>query len=179
MLKCLGEQKRPWYLKSEEWHLFVQHCQVKRPHAVDHKVVAIKDKFAHCVRVSLQLLVLFRIRARQGERVRSASCIRGKRILRGSKVQKLLGETPGLRRWTEAKVVANYSLQIVLGAGPGTFPFGSEGGNSIHVGAGERGLGFWSEINVWTNRVAAAGNYAETEVRMEEHSSQLFRLGLI
>jgi hypothetical protein len=35
VLQRLGEQKRPWHPKSEEWHLFVERCRVKRTHATD------------------------------------------------------------------------------------------------------------------------------------------------
>ena len=137
MLQCLGEQKRPWHPKSEERHLFVERCGVKRTHATDHEVVAIKDKFAECVHIPLQLLVLFRIGTQRDEWVWLAGCTRGERVLCGSKVQKLFGKGPTFLSGTEAELVGGYSLEIVLRAGLSAFPFSSKGSNSIHVGDGK------------------------------------------
>ena len=139
MLQCLGEQKRTRHPTSEEWHFLVERCRVKRPHAIDHEVVAIKNKFAECVQISLQLLVLFRIDAQRNEWVCLAGCTRGERVLCGSKVQKLFGKAPAFRCWTEAKLAGGYSLEIVLRAGLSAFPFSSKGSNSIHVDDGEKG----------------------------------------
>lgn len=134
MLHCLGEKNRPWHPTSEERHLFVERCRVKRTNATDHEVVAVKDELAECVQISLQFLVLFRIGARRDEWVCLTGRTRCKRILRGSKVQKLFGEAPAFLGWTEAELLGGYSLEIILRAGLGAFPFCSEGGNSIHFG---------------------------------------------
>ncbi len=87
-------------------------------------------------------------------------------------MEKLFDETPALRGWTEAEVVGDDGLQIVLGTGFGALPFGGKRSNSIHVGGGESGSGPVIRNRYLDDGAVAAGKHDETEVGVKEYSSQ-------